>query len=598
MAANQARRRTDIDFAPNIGSGSQPPKTFVYQKLDPDPNEDSIRLVLIESSTNIDDPLLCSLIHVKFAEKRRYKALSYMWGTEAVKQKIFLDGAEFYIGQNLWDALHYLRGLGNQMPFWIDAICINQLDVPERNKQLAMMKWIYFRADTVVIWLGRKYSKYQTRIKSTARDIDLQGTNHDEPQKWRIAGDATVEPGETSEAVSVGLNKEGGVSASDEEREMVMKLCTDGYWDRLWIIQEIGRAHQKEVCFGNLAMGWNAFIELATLHNSSCEGPLRLNRLLQEKYSGSHTLRKLLEDHRKALCKEPRDKIYGLVGLAADAIGFPMDYEKSLIDIWKDAMEFMNRRGLLPMSDVIPFGRLVKSLLIGDHLGPIEQALQPYEPRPDSALTLEDPDGPRVFQHKDYIIGCIMAIGPSTQEIISSLNKADQWAALIQKHFSKELGEAHRENDTLMHTIQDSDQTLLASVCYSHVGNVRWKKDLNDWSTDALPSHMQNVRAAKSQYSVSSISKSQTSPNDTQIGGGNSHLFLIENGYRGETPWKTGIVSGLAQPGDLVCWVDGVEKTLVLRVTPQESMLQVFGTALFTDDFRIHDKAFHANRLS
>jgi hypothetical protein len=460
------------------------------------------------------------------------------------------------------------------------------------------MKWIYFRADTVVIWLGRKYSKYQMRTKATARDLVLQATNHDGPQKSRIVGEATVEQGETSKVVSAGRNKEGGMNTSDEEREMVMELCIDGYWDRLWIIQEIGRARQKEVCFGNLAMDWNAFIELATLHNSSCEGPLRLNRLLQEKYSASHTLRKLLQDHRKALCKEPRDKIYGLVGLAADAIGFPMDYRKSLIEIWKDTMEFMNSRELLPPSDVIPFGRLVKSLLIGDHLGPLEQALQPYEPRPNSALTLEDPDGPRVFQLEGYVIGCIMAIGPSTQEIISSLNKADQWAALIQKHFSKELGAAHRENDTLMHTIQDSDRTLLASVCYSHVSNVRWKENLNHWSAGALKTYVYKVRTAKSQYSVSSISKSQTSPNDTQVAGGNSHLFLIENCYREKTPWKTGIASGLAQPGDLVCWVDGVEKALVLRVTSQESRLQVFGTALFTDDFGIHDKALHANRLA
>jgi len=234
------------------------------------------------------------------------------------------------------------------------------------------MKWIYFRADTVVIWLGRKYSKYHMGTKATRCDIVLQGTSQDEPQKSRIVGEvtSTVEPGETSEVVSVGLNKEGGVNASDEEREMVMELCADGYWDRLWIIQEISQARQKEVCFGNLAMDWKAFIEIATLHNSSCEGPLRLNRLLQEKYSGSHTLRKLLEGHRKALCKEPRDKIYGLVGLAADAIGFPMDYGKSLIEIWKDSMEPMNRRGLLPMSDVIPFGRLVRSLLIGSCHGP------------------------------------------------------------------------------------------------------------------------------------------------------------------------------------------------------------------------------------
>jgi hypothetical protein len=278
LAANQARCRTDIDSMPTIDSGSQFPKAFIYQPLDPDPDEDSIRLVLIKPSANIDDSLSCSLIHVKFAEKRRYKALSYMWETEAVKQRIFLNGAEFYIGQNLWDALHYLRGLGNQMPLWIDAICVNQHDIPERNQQLAMMKWIYFRADTVVIWLGKKYSRYQIRTKvATGRDIVLQGINQDEPQKSKIAREATVEPGETSEVVSVGLNKEGGgVSASDEEREMVMQLCADGYWDRLWIIQEIGRAHQKEVCFGNLAMDWNAFIEIATLHNSSSEGPLRI----------------------------------------------------------------------------------------------------------------------------------------------------------------------------------------------------------------------------------------------------------------------------------------------------------------------------------
>ena len=59
-----------------------------------------------------------------------------------------------------------------------------------------------------------------------------------------------------------------------------------------------------------------------------------------------------------------------------------------------------------------------------------------------------------------------------------------------------------------------------------------------------------------------------------------------------------GIASSLAQPGDLVCWVHGVERALILRVTLEENMLQVFGTALFTDDFGLNDKTRHANRLS
>ncbi|OBT56260.1 hypothetical protein VE04_05109 [Pseudogymnoascus sp. 24MN13] len=595
MAANQSRRRTDLDSVPTTDSGPQNPKVFAHQPLDLDPNTDSVRLVLIEPSIDLNDPLSCRLIHVKFAERRKFKALSYMWGNDDVKEKIILDGAEFYIKQNLWDALDCLRSSGNQMPFWIDAICINQHDIPERNKQLAMMKWIYFRADTVVIWLGKKYSRYEPCIKAqTAQDVAPQGTDQDELSESVVASETTTGSRQTSKTLALGLNEGVGVKASNKEREMVSELCTDGYWNRLWIIQEIGRARQKEVRFGNLAMDWNAFIEIVTLHNGSSEGPLRLNRLLQEKYSGSHTLRKLLQDHRAALCKEPSDKIYGLVGLAADAVGFPMDYRKSLIEIWKDTMEFMNRRGLLPESDVIPFGGLVKSLLIGTNLGPLEQALQPYEPRPNSALTIENLDSPRVFQLHAYIVGCIIAVGPSNVEIISSSHKAEQWAAAIQQNFREELGKAHHENDILMDTILESEEERLASTCFSHVSNVRWKYPPYG---SVLEAYSDTIRNRKAIY-VSSQPTNQTSPDDALLAARNSHLFLIKNCYRDVTPWKMGIASSLAQPGDLVCWVRGVEKALVLRVTLLERTLQVFGTALFTEDFALTNQARHASRLT
>ena len=37
---------------------------------------------------------------------------------------------------------------------WIDAICINQNDVPERNAQLAIISQVYTQAVTVLVWLG------------------------------------------------------------------------------------------------------------------------------------------------------------------------------------------------------------------------------------------------------------------------------------------------------------------------------------------------------------------------------------------------------------------------------------------------------------
>jgi hypothetical protein len=588
MDANQARRRTDLldhVSTPETGLISQPSQAFVYQPLDPDEEADSVRLLRIELSTGHDDPFSCSLIHVKFAQNPKYRALSYMWGDEAVQAEILLNGVRFRVGQNLWDALHYLRNSGAHGPFWIDAICINQCDVEERNRQLAMMKWIYFRAETVVVWLGKKYSAYQLPHKlRDAKYIVIQ-----ESSDRATALDTTSER-ESSDKKTVKI--------TGEELAMVTELCSDGYWDRLWIIQEIGQAAQIEVCFGNFSMDWNAFIEMVTLHNNSCEGPLRLNQLLQEKYSGSHTLRQLLQDHQKALCKEPRDKIYGLVGLAVDAIGFPMDYNKSLIEIWKDTMIFMNGRGLLPDTDIIPFGRLVKSLLIGDSIGPLEQTLRPYKPQASSAPAIS----PRVFKVSGFVVGCIMAIGPSTDQIISSLHKADDWAGEIQRNFKGDLGEAHRENDELMRSIIDFEKSQLASMCFSHVGSVRWLINLGLYSNPSgLAPYQDLVRQAQSRDEVSIETKAQAASKSVQTSANiTSHLFLVANPVHKQTPWKMGVVPSVAKAGDLLCWIHGITKALILRVNLNErvAIAQVLGTALFTEDFKSNSRSHHSNRLS
>lgn len=448
------------------------------------------------------------------------------------------------------------------------------------------------QADTVVVWLGKRYSEYQHLNKDqTDQEID---PDRDDSQKSAT----TIEAGESPITLSPDLDKRTNREPSGGEREMVTRLCADGYWNRLWIIQEIGRARQIKVCFGNLAMGWNDFIDMATLHNRNCDGPLRLNRLLQEKYSGGHTLRKLLQDHREAMCKEPRDKIYGLVGLAIDTIGFPMDYMKSLIEIWRDTMEFMNCRGLLPESDIIPFGRLVKSLLIGADIGPFEQTLQLCDPRSSSAPTLEDPSSHRVFQLKAYVVGCIMATGPSTAEVVSSLRKADEWTAKLQETFKEELGDAHRENDTLMRAILTSDETRLSSICFSRVSNVRWEA-FGSSNSKVIGDYESMIKERNFKNRANLQPRTKEHNDDTSLGvTGNSNLFLVKKRDRQQTPWKMGITSRLSQPGDLICWINGVKRALILRVTFPERVLRVFGTAFFTRDFHKNSQAPDISRLS
>jgi len=68
---------------------------------------------------------------------------------------------------------------------WIDAICINQSNVAERELQVGLMRDIYQQADGVVIWLGLRKPKTElafeflrswapsaigTRFRNTAHD--------------------------------------------------------------------------------------------------------------------------------------------------------------------------------------------------------------------------------------------------------------------------------------------------------------------------------------------------------------------------------------------------------------------------------------------
>jgi hypothetical protein len=90
----------------------------------------------------------------------RYQALSYACGTEPKDRRVLCsnwDGtshASLYITQTLYDALNELAV--EEIPIWVDAICINQTNPEEKSEQVALMHRIYRRADQVAIWLDRR----------------------------------------------------------------------------------------------------------------------------------------------------------------------------------------------------------------------------------------------------------------------------------------------------------------------------------------------------------------------------------------------------------------------------------------------------------
>ena len=117
-------------------------------------DNDEIRLLCLHPNSSGDSTPKCTLKHVSRLQKPSYEALSYMWGPPQPKQLIELNGKNCEVGENLWQALVHLRHQIDPRHLWVDALCINQLDVQERNHQVAQMGEIYRQATRVVAWLG------------------------------------------------------------------------------------------------------------------------------------------------------------------------------------------------------------------------------------------------------------------------------------------------------------------------------------------------------------------------------------------------------------------------------------------------------------
>ena len=125
-----------------------PAQSSPYKPLNAD--RDCTRLLRIEVAKD-GDPIVCTLFEVAFGDRPKFDALSYMWGDGKPERNITVNGGNYSVRQNLWDALHYLRKHALNTDYWIDAICINQRDADERNRQVRIMHHIYSRAQTVVV---------------------------------------------------------------------------------------------------------------------------------------------------------------------------------------------------------------------------------------------------------------------------------------------------------------------------------------------------------------------------------------------------------------------------------------------------------------
>jgi hypothetical protein len=109
-----------------------------------------------------DGTLRFSLSHQRLLPQLSYDALSYEWGECKVQKVILVDDHPVHIYANLHSFLFHLQQYHNTqlelLPFFADALSIDQLNIAERNVQVQSMGRIYKQATKVLAWLGEASS--------------------------------------------------------------------------------------------------------------------------------------------------------------------------------------------------------------------------------------------------------------------------------------------------------------------------------------------------------------------------------------------------------------------------------------------------------
>ncbi|KAH7067242.1 heterokaryon incompatibility protein-domain-containing protein [Paraphoma chrysanthemicola] len=98
--------------------------------------------------------VVCELTTWPVESAPSYHALSYTWGNQQHITRIILNGADLVVRLNCEYALRQAYASQASKYFWIDAICIDQENVQEKNYQVAMMGDVYRNAAHVFACVG------------------------------------------------------------------------------------------------------------------------------------------------------------------------------------------------------------------------------------------------------------------------------------------------------------------------------------------------------------------------------------------------------------------------------------------------------------
>lgn len=300
---------------------------YQYQPL---PHEDSIRLVAILPETLNDPSIHCIIITWRLLSPLRFEALSYTWGDTSDRVPIFCgdNSAKIEVTRNCHNALRQLRLEDTVRILWIDAICIDQENIPERTAQIRIMDRIYNCADQIVVYLGEETTGTQLVFKEL-HEIELFGSS-------------------------------GRALPSIEIVQELDNILLRPWFTRVWVLQEVyvaksvviqcGSAHASLGVLTALVWGHHRITRITTIKVPFVLRPGSRSemRLVGSTYTWGREvaihLWKVLAETRYFLATDPRDRIFALrafIPYNGPEIDQMMRYDRSTETVFTDVAVFL-----------------------------------------------------------------------------------------------------------------------------------------------------------------------------------------------------------------------------------------------------------------
>jgi hypothetical protein len=219
-----------------------PGRKYRYNPLNRERKE--IRLLRLDrkSLDAKDEPIRCDVEHMFLDDHeppQTFAAISYCWTSNPGEAKIVLDGKKVTVPGSAEAAIRgtYRSDEQNGLPIWIDAICINQMDVEEKSHQVALMGELYSKAAKTLIWLGKDAEGIATTaFKSIQNFLDWA------PRQNKI--ERNMPSGQTLQATNP--TRARGVSPARQELvspffewDAVACFASAPWFRRLWAMQEV-----------------------------------------------------------------------------------------------------------------------------------------------------------------------------------------------------------------------------------------------------------------------------------------------------------------------------------------------------------------------